>query len=710
MTQTTTTRTGLRWLPWNQDVFEQAAKEDKLILLDIGAGWCHWCHVMDCVTYEDAELAALVGEKFLAVRVDRDRLPQVDERFQRAQPLAGGPSAGGWPLTCVLTPQGDVLFKATFVPPRADPAFGGGPGLIDLLRQLDAYWRAHRDEVRQAAQQVARQVQAQTGAFLATPGKLTDDLVGQVAGGIKGSYDSAHGGFGAAPKFFHASSLELLLCRAWSGDREAEKIALHTLGAIAAGGVFDQVGGGLHRYSVDQRWHVPHFEKMASDNAAMLTNYANAYAMARDERFARAARRLLEWIGEVLWDRGGRGFYASQDADVGLDDDGDYFTWTIAEVRAVLGDDTDLAVAWYDLDEVGDVHGRPGRNVLHTCGTPKSVRTRMGAWGCLGRADETKTPPSGLGGATREVPQETAAHELDRKAAAWREKLLAARRRRRSPAVDVTIFADINGMMIDAHLTAFERLGDARAREAAIQAADALLENLRDHRGVFGHYRQHNELHNVGMLPDQAWMAKALLHAYALTASPKYLEAARQAADYILANLRTPDGSFVSSIAPPPEAPAEMPALRQWEDNPSRSAGSVAAQMLIELSCLTREEKYRAAAGKALASAAGDIHPEWALFLAGYALAANDFLHGPRSVVMVGAADSPLAKLVRGAYIPCALTLVLDPRVPDDAALIRQLGYPLAPEPAVYLCQANKCLAPARTAEEFNRRIEASKN
>jgi uncharacterized protein YyaL (SSP411 family) len=698
MTQTTATHAGLRWLTWNQDVFEQAAKEDKLILLDIGASWCHWCHVMDRVTYEDAELVALLREKFLAVRVDRDRLPQVDERFQGAHPLAGGPSAGGWPLTCVLTPQGDVLFKATFVPPRADPVFGAGPGLIDLLRQLDAYWRGHRDEIRQASREVARLVQGQTGAFLATSGKLTGELVSRVAGGIKGAYDSAHGGFGAAPKFFHASALELLLARAWSGDREAEKIALHTLEAIAAGGVFDQVGGGLHRYSVDQRWHVPHFEKMASDNAAMLANFANAYAMSQDERFARAARRILDWVGEVLWDRGGRGFYGSQDADVGLDDDGDYFTWTIEEVRAVLGDETDLAVDWYDLDKVGDVHGRPGRNVLHT---PHIIARRpslAAASAESGGGGQGWPPP---------IPEGMTDQELEHKAAAWREKLLAARRRRATPAVDTTIFADINGMMIDAHLTAFERLGEARARDAALQAADALLENLRDHRGVFGHYRQADELRNVGMLPDQAWMAKALLHAYAATAAPKYLEAARQAADYILENLRTPDGSFVSSIAPPPEAPAEMPALRQWEDNPSRSAGSVAAQMLIELSYLTRDDKYRAAAGKALASAAGDIHPEWGLFLGGYALSVSDYLHGPRSVVMVAvnSSSSPLAQLVRNTYIPSCLTLLLDPRVPDEAALIKRLGYPLTPEPAVYVCQGDRCLAPARTLEDFRERL-----
>ena len=708
MTQTTATRTALRWLPWNQDVFEQAAREDKLILLDIGATWCHWCHVMDHVTYEDAELVALVREKFLAVRVDRDRLPQVDERFQRAQSLAGGPSVGGWPLTCVLTPQGDVLFKGTFVPPRADPMFGGGLGLIDLLRQLDVYWREHREEIRQASTGIARQVREQTAAFLATPGKLTDELVSQIVGGIRGPYDSAHGGFGVAPKFFHASSLELLLCRAWSGDRDAGKIALHTLGAIAAGGVFDQVGGGLHRYSVDQRWHVPHFEKMASDNAAMLANYANAYAQTRDERFARAARRILEWIDETLRDRGGRGFYASQDADVGLDDDGDYFTWTIPEVRAFLGDQTDLAIAWFDLDDVGDVHGRPGRNVLHTPRTAEQHSRLLGV----------------------------DAQELERKAATWREKLLAARRRRTTPAVDTTIFADLHGMMIDAHLTAFERLGDAGARDAAIQAADALLEDLRDHRGVFGHYRLHSELHNVGMLPDQAWMAKTLLHAYAVTAATKYLEAARQAADYILENLRTPDGSFVSSIAAPPGVPADMPAHRQWEDNPSRSAGSVAAQMLIELSYLTGQEKYRAAAGQALASAAGDIRPEWGLFLAGYAQAVDDFLHGPRSVVMVAcgtasktpggepddadkqaggnvglpvsvvsSSPSSLAQLVRSTYIPCGITLVLDPKAPDQAKLIQRLGYPLTPEPAIYVCQGDKCLAPARTIEEFKERL-----
>ena len=288
----------------------------------------------------------------------------------------------------------------------------------------------------------------------------------------------------------------------------------HTLEALHRGGIYDQLGGGFHRYSVDERWHVPHFEKMAYDNAALLALCAGACALTGEAEYARVARETIAWVDRHLRDGDdpAAGFYASQDADVGLDDDGDYFTWTVEEVRAVLGDRAELAGAYYGIDPVGDVHGRAGRNVLHL---PKTVEQLAKL---LGRD----------------------AAELAKELAGIGAELLSARRKRPAPRVDKTVFADLNGMMIDAYLTAFERLGDEPCRRTALAALDGLLATGRDERGVFAHFRHGGELRGVGLLADQAWMGRALVHAFAVTGKADYLRAAVKVADYVLAELIAP--------------------------------------------------------------------------------------------------------------------------------------------------------------------------
>ncbi len=332
----------IEWMEWGPEAFDRARREDKLILLDSGATWCHWCHVMDRRTYDDPEAAALISARFIPVRIDRDRLPDVDARFQHDQPLIAS-QGGGWPLTAVVTPEGRTLFKATFLPPRTDPHFAGGPGLIELLTYLDSYWRQHRQEVQAASEELECESAEHPAQAFAAPGKVSMEQVEIVLAGLRDAYDNAHGGFGSAPKFYLPAALELLAARSWTGDSSAREMFVRTLEAAARGGVYDQLGGGFHRYSVDERWHVPHFEKMAYDNAALLGLYADAYALTGREAFRRVAGQTAEWMSDTLADPRGRGFYASQDADASSDDDGDYYTWTAAEIRMLLGNDA-LAV------------------------------------------------------------------------------------------------------------------------------------------------------------------------------------------------------------------------------------------------------------------------------------------------------------------------------------------------------------------------------
>ena len=317
----------VQWHEWSEEAFAKAAAEDKPILLDIGAVWCHWCHVMDRESYEDPALAEVVNENFIAIKVDRDERPDVDSRYQAAvQSMAG---QGGWPLTAVLTPDGKPYFGGTYFPPEERY---GRPSFARVLQHHgqcleDPARRGCRDRRQRHGGHRARR-------DLRRPLRAAKPRPGRQARRSTPSRNSIqhHGGFGSQPKFPHPSAIDLLIDTAVrTGNEAAKNTAVVTLEKMAHGGVYDQLAGGFHRYSVDERWVVPHFEKMLYDNAGLLKNYAHAYQSWVDPEFARVAKDIIRWMDAELTDRERGGFYASQDADINLDDDGDYFTWTRAE-------------------------------------------------------------------------------------------------------------------------------------------------------------------------------------------------------------------------------------------------------------------------------------------------------------------------------------------------------------------------------------------
>ena len=361
----------IHWYPWGDEAFESARTQDRPVLLDIGAVWCHWCHVMDGESYENPELAEFLNEHFVCIKVDRDERPDVDARYQRAvQALT---RQGGWPLTAFLTPAGEVFYGGTYFPP--DGAHGR-PGFRAVLESvLDAY-RSRRGQVQSQAEAVRRVVSDDLNE--AAPGEpslqMLEDAVAQMAK----VFDPVNGGFGRSPKFPHPGAMTLLLHR-WS-DRPGEparSILDRTLLGMARGGVYDQLGGGFHRYSVDAEWIVPHFEKMSYDNSELLKAYADAFALFGTEEYAAAARGIVRWVREVMSDPAG-GYAASQDADVGLEDDGDYFTWTQDEAAAALSpEELEVAAAYYDIGTAGEMHHNPARTC---CSSPRRWPRSPSGW------------------------------------------------------------------------------------------------------------------------------------------------------------------------------------------------------------------------------------------------------------------------------------------------------------------------------------------
>ena len=364
----------IQWHEWGEEAFAAAQRDNKPVLLDIGAVWCHWCHVMDRESYESAEVAEIINREYIAVKVDRDERPDVDSRYQLAVSAISG--TGGWPLTVFLTPDGRPFYGGTYFPPVDQ---WGRPSFKKILMAIADAYRDRRDEVLKSADE-AMNVLSNAENFSHHRTEFSPRLVGIMVQSALPIFDEKNGGFGSAPKFPHPSAIDLLLD--WYSRTREERVATvitTTLTKMARGGVYDQLAGGFHRYSVDEHWTVPHFEKMSYDNSELLKNYVHAYQVFGLDFYAHVARDIIRWMDEWLSDREHGGFYASQDADINLDDDGDYFTWTVDEAKAALSkEEFEAAALHYDIEPVGEMHHDPTKNVLWVRALPEEVASRMG--------------------------------------------------------------------------------------------------------------------------------------------------------------------------------------------------------------------------------------------------------------------------------------------------------------------------------------------
>ena len=442
----------IQWHEFGEEVFAAARAANKPILLDIGAVWCHWCHVMDRESYDDAEVAAIINEHYIAVKVDRDERPDIDSRYQVA--VASLTGQGGWPLTAFLTPDGKPFYGGTYFPP-ADAY--GRPSFKRVLVSIAQAYREKHGEVLEQAQMVESAI-ARAESFSSGSGKVSATVIDAILESARTMFDEVNGGFGTAPKFPHPGALDLVMDqyvrarKRGTDDEDLRTIFVHTLEKMARGGVYDQLAGGFHRYSVDERWIVPHFEKMCYDNSELLKNYVHAYQATGDEFFAGVARDIIRWMDEWLSDRAHGGFYASQDADYSMDDDGDYFTWTLEETKAVLtADEAAVAALYYDIRQAGDMHHNPAKNVLYVSSAAR------------GSAEEI--------GRRLNIPEERA-HTL---LAAAKKKMYAARLLRPTPYVDKTVYAGWNAMCVSAYLEAAKVLDLAEARHFGLRSLDRLL-------------------------------------------------------------------------------------------------------------------------------------------------------------------------------------------------------------------------------------------
>ena len=607
------------WYEWGEEAFTRARAEDKPILLDIGAVWCHWCHVIDRESYENPQLAAIINQFFIPVKVDRDERPDVDARYQAAISTLSG--QGGWPLTGFLLPDGRPFFGGTYFPPEDAM---GRPGFRRILEAVAAGYRDRRAEVEEGASRLAEAV-ANAETFAGGRAAFDARTAQEQAESILGLFDSRNGGFGRSPKFPHPAAIDLLLELHQAGDGSGMlQVAATTLEKMGSGGVYDQVAGGFHRYSVDERWCVPHFEKMSYDNSELLKNFLHGYQVTREPLFREIAEGIIDWTNAVLSDQTRGGFYASQDADQTLDDDGDYFTWTQDEVRAVLTPEEARAVELrYDVEPHGEMHHNPAKNVL---------------WIARSVAEVAKTIGDGdAAGVTLILARAKA-------------KLLAARAVRPTPFVDTTLYVAWNAMYVSAYLDAAAVLGGekgAACRAFALKTLDRICsEAWSDARG-FAHRMGGARLD--GSLDDQIFAGIALLDAYETTLDGKYFDAARRAADFAIAEYFDAEGGgfFDRASGAPPMGGLEL-RRKPLQDSPTPGANSSAAILLDRLYGYTGDVRYSACAKATLEAFAG-IAPKFGIHAASYGLAALLHARRPFEVVITGASEDPQAAALESA-------------------------------------------------------------
>ncbi len=678
----------VRWHPWGEAAFARAQAEDKPVLLDIGAVWCHWCHVMDRESYENPEIARLINERFVAVKVDRDERPDVDARYQAAVSAITG--QGGWPLTVFLTPDGRPYFGGTYIPP--DDRYGR-PGFPRVLEALAQVWHERRDEALETAASTMAAIE-HNESFSGRGGELTLALVDKIVGSIVSQFDPRNGGFGSQPKFPHPAALDLLLeVAANRANRQAGQAFAVTLEKMARGGVYDHLAGGFHRYSVDEHWGVPHFEKMLYDNTELLRNYLHGYQSLGREDFRVTATEIVGWLDAAMTDRARGGFYASQDADIDLDDDGDYFTWTLAEAREALHvaefspADAEIALRYWGIHELGDMHHNPAKNVLHVDRT----------------LEELAADP------------EQSSDRLGSILASARRALLAARAQRPTPFIDRTLYTGWNAMAATAYFEAARVLRIDTARNFALLTLDRLLREAWDGEGSLSHVIAYGAGPSEGVEPpqkvqgtldDYAFTVHACIDGWLANGEMIYYRAAVKLADAMIARFYDRSaGAFYDAAAQPSGSPAlgALAARRKpLQDSPTPAGNPTAASALLRLEALSGRKEYREHAEDTLAAFAGIVE-HFGLYAGSYGLALERFLLDPVQVVVAGSGPEAenfealaVARFaVNKTVIRIASEQLVEGGLPEALAeTVFQVPKPAAAPAWALVCRGRTCLPP----------------
>jgi hypothetical protein len=656
------------WYPWGPEAHQRARAEDKPILLSIGYSACHWCHVMAHESFEDEATARVMNELFVNIKVDREERPDLDEVYMNAVQLVT--HHGGWPMTVFLTPDLEPFFGGTYYPPEERH---GMPSFRAVLAGMSEAYQTQRTEVGHNAKLLVEELRRMGEARASAKGELEPGLLRRAYGAIASGFEPRFGGFGHAPKFPSTMSLSLCL-RHWrrTGEREALRIVTHSLERMAAGGIHDQIGGGFHRYSVDQRWLVPHFEKMLYDNALLARLYVEAWQATGDEAWRRVAAGVLGYVRRDL-SRPGGGFHSTEDAD-SEGEEGKFYVWTPAEVKAVLGDgEGELFCRVYDVSAGGNFeHG----------------------WSILNL-------PRSIGEQARDLGLDPG--ELESRLARGRLALFAVREKRVRPFRDEKVLVAWNGLMLAAMSFAARALDSEADRRAAIETGEFLWRELRRDRRLL-HTWKDGVAKLDAYLDDVAALGTGFVELYQTTFDPLWLERARELADTLLAEFEDPAcGGFWYTAAGSEKLIARS---KNPYDNAVPGGNSLAVHLLLQLAALGGDPRFAEAADRALEAFA----PHAARAPMGFAhlLEALDArLGGFTQIVIAGEHSDPatraLAAAATAGYHPNRVVALAEPGrdAPPELRALLAGKTPVAGRPAAYLCRDFTCQRPATAPAEL---------
>lgn len=670
------------WWPWCEEAFAKARAEDKPVFLSIGYAACHWCHVMAHESFEDPEVARLLNETFINVKVDREERPDIDQLYMTVCQMVTG--HGGWPLTVILTPDKEPFFAATYIPKKGRY---GRPGLLELIPRIQEAWKHHREEILASAKRLTGRLE-KVMTFEA-PGQVIDAEWLEIAyRRLVDLYDARYGGFGHAPKFPTAHTL-LFLLRYWHRSREPHALAMveHTLTQMRQGGIYDQVGFGFHRYAIDERWVLPHFEKMLYDQALLTLAYLEAYQATGKPLYLQTVREVLAYVLRDLRAPEGA-FYASEDADSeGLE--GRFYTWTVEEIREAI-EDPDLAalvLEAYNVQPEGNYEDeatgeRTGKNILHWERSPEALAAAHG------------------------LTSEALAAKLEQA----RQRLFLYRAQRVRPGRDEKILTDWNGLMIAALARAAQISGEPVYAQAAQQAMAFMERALFTSEGRLLHCYREGEARIQGFLDDYAYLTWGLLELYEATFNEAYLEKALALTDLMLTYFWDERGAFYFTAE---DSEPLIVRPREAFDNALPSGNAVALMNLVRLFLMTGRTDYAERAEALIRFFSGPVKQQPPIFTG--MLLGIDLYFGPTyALVLVGAPEDPQLQAmqceVQRRYLPRKVMLLKRPG--EAGERLARLAPFVATQtarngrPTAYLCYDYQCAEPVTTPEALAQQLD----
>jgi len=644
------------WYAWSQEALDKAKAEDKPIFLSIGYASCHWCHVMEAECFSDQQVADLLNQAFVCIKVDREERPDLDAAYMAVCQAMGRNC--GWPLNILMTPKLNPFYAQSYIPKYSRV---GVMGMLDLVSQVMDMWKVQRSQLEMVGADIKARLQYLEKRTAGN--QLGSEVLRDAYDRLRLDYDEEKGGFGTAPKFPTPHKLLFLLRRyAHTGEKNALSMAENTLRQMRLGGIFDQIGFGFHRYSTDAEWLVPHFEKMLYDQALLTLAYVEGYQVTGAAKFKIAAKETLTYVTRELSSGQEGGYYSGQDAD-SEGEEGKFYLWTVDEVLDVLPPaDAELAVHIYGLKREGNFLMSKGKNILHIAEPLEELAAYKGL----------------------------TIDELILNMGKIRKELFEARKKRVAPSIDDKVLTDWNGLMVAALAKAGSVLNEPKYLEAAKKTADFILNRMRQ-GNVLNHRYAKGETAIEGFLDDYAFTIYGLIELYEATFTDKYLQTATDLANVMLTKFwDSQNGGFYQTE----NSQAAMPKMKQLYDGATPSGNSVALHDLLWLSRLTNEPAYEQMAIQMTKTFAEEVEaaPEAYTFF----LSAVDFQVGPSYIVtVVGDHEEDdaqeMLKTLRQLYLPTLVTVL---KHPDKAGL----GYQqIEGKATAYVCRDQTCLPPTNS-------------